>query len=153
LNIPEEAIEAALAVVDRHAGREHATDGKVATALREALGAAAPLIAARGVKINDPESIARAFHEAYERLAPSFGYETRKASAVAWEQVPDNNRALMTAVAAEVAPLIAAQVLRDAADLVDRGPTFPLSPSIISALLRERADDHAPGRSLTEDAP
>jgi hypothetical protein len=39
------------------------------------------------------------------------------------------------------APLIAAQVLRDAADLVDRGPTFPLPPSIISALLRERADD------------
>lgn len=44
-----------------------------------------------------------------------------------------------------VAPLIAAQVLRDAADLVDRGPTFPLPPSVISALLRERAEDHEAG--------
>jgi hypothetical protein len=64
------------------------------------------------IKIGDPESIARAFHETYERLAPSFGYETREASAKPWGQVPENNRALMTAVAAEVAPLIAAQVLR-----------------------------------------
>lgn len=59
-----------------------------------------------------PDTVARAFHEAYERLAPSFSYETRKASAVPWEQVPANNRALMTAVAAEVAPLIAAEALR-----------------------------------------
>lgn len=42
-----------------------------------------------------------------------------------------------------VAPLIAAQELRGAADLVDRGPAFPLPPSVISALLRERADDLA----------
>lgn len=47
MNIPEEAIRAALAVVDRHAGREHSNTGSVATALREALEAAAPLIAAQ----------------------------------------------------------------------------------------------------------
>lgn len=45
------------------------------------------------------EKVARAFHEAYERLAPEHGYETRKASAVPWDQVPDNNRRLMTSVA------------------------------------------------------
>lgn len=39
------------------------------------------------------------------------------------------------------APILVGQALRDAADLVDRGPTFPLPPSVISALLRERADD------------
>lgn len=50
----------------------------------------------------DPETVARWFHEAYERLAPSFGYETRKASAVPWESVPEPNRSLMVAVAAEV---------------------------------------------------
>lgn len=48
------------------------------------------------------EDIARMFHEAYERLAPSFGYETRKASAVPWEDVPEPNRSLMVAVAGEV---------------------------------------------------
>jgi hypothetical protein len=48
------------------------------------------------------EEVARLFHDTYERLAPSFGYETRKDSAVAWEQVPEQNRLLMTAVAAEV---------------------------------------------------
>ncbi len=55
----------------------------------------------------DAEAIAQRFHEAYERLAPSFGYETREASAVPWDQVPENNRRLMIAVVAEVAPLIA----------------------------------------------
>jgi hypothetical protein len=54
--------------------------------------------------------LARAFHEAYERLAPSFGYETRRESAAPWESVPDQNRALMTAVCAEVmAPLLASR--------------------------------------------
>jgi hypothetical protein len=48
------------------------------------------------------EELARLFHDAYERLAPSFGYETRKESAVAWEQVPEQNRSLMIAVAGEV---------------------------------------------------
>lgn len=56
-----------------------------------------------------PDDIARLFHETYERLAPSFGYETRKASAVPWEQVPETNRKLMTAVADEVAAHIIAQ--------------------------------------------
>jgi hypothetical protein len=37
----------------------------------------------------------------------------------------------------------AIQALREAADHVDRGPTFPMPPSIISALLREQADDYA----------
>jgi hypothetical protein len=43
--------------------------------------------------------VARAFHEAYERLAPEHGYVTREASAVPWEDVPAGNRGLMIAVA------------------------------------------------------
>jgi gas vesicle protein len=42
------------------------------------------------------------FHETYERLAPSFGYETRKESAKPWKEVPENNRQLMIAVIIEV---------------------------------------------------
>lgn len=45
------------------------------------------------------ENVARRFHELYERLAPNFGYETRRESAVPWEQVPENNRRLMICVA------------------------------------------------------
>ncbi|MET9303212.1 hypothetical protein ABZX66_28215 [Micromonospora aurantiaca] len=37
-----------------------------------------------------------------------------------------------------------AALLRDFADLIDRGPTFPLPPSIFSAMARERADDLDP---------
>jgi hypothetical protein len=44
------------------------------------------------------EEIAKAFHESYEELAPQFGYETRKESAVRWDQVPEANRMLMIAV-------------------------------------------------------
>ena len=65
------------------------------------------------------ETIARQFHEAYERLAPSFGYETREASAVPWVEVPEENRRLMIAVAGEVAPPIAAQALRRPLGLTD----------------------------------
>jgi hypothetical protein len=45
----------------------------------------------------EAEFIAASFHNAYERLAPEFGYETRPASAVVWSAVPENNRLLMTA--------------------------------------------------------
>lgn len=53
------------------------------------------------------EEVAKLFHETYERLAPSFGYETRKASAVPWENVPDNNKKLMIAVVGEVLKFLA----------------------------------------------
>jgi hypothetical protein len=43
------------------------------------------------------EEIARAFHEAYEQLAPDFGYRTREASAKQWDEVPEQNRGLMVA--------------------------------------------------------
>jgi len=52
--------------------------------------------------MGDAERIAKHFHQAYERLAPSFGYETRKASAKPWEDVPLPNRQLMTAVVADL---------------------------------------------------
>lgn len=45
------------------------------------------------------EQLAKLFHETYERLAPTFGYETRKGSAVPWDQVPPRNKNLMIAVA------------------------------------------------------
>lgn len=48
------------------------------------------------------DELAAFFHATYERLAPAFGYATREASAVPWEQIPDQNRALMVAVAGEV---------------------------------------------------
>lgn len=43
------------------------------------------------------ELIAGIFHATYETLAPEHGYETRKASAVAWDDVPESNRSLMIA--------------------------------------------------------
>lgn len=52
--------------------------------------------------LTDAERVAKAFHESYERQAPSVGYETRKASAVPWESVPENNRQLMINVAADL---------------------------------------------------
>ena len=51
---------------------------------------------------------AQVLHEAYERLAPDFGYETRRESAVPWDEVPENNRRLMVAVAGEVLAALAA---------------------------------------------
>lgn len=60
----------------------------------------------RGVLVPDvppsPEDLARRFHEAYERLAPEYGHETRRESAVPWDQVPERDRALMVAVCREL---------------------------------------------------
>jgi hypothetical protein len=50
----------------------------------------------------DPETLARYFHDEYERMAPTFNYQTRPASAVPWDDVPENNRRLMMAVCASV---------------------------------------------------
>lgn len=59
-----------------------------------------------------PEAVAELFHTTYERLAPAFGYETRRESAVSWEQVPEANKRLMIAVAAEVLRHLEATVQR-----------------------------------------
>ncbi len=48
------------------------------------------------------ENLARFFHTTYEALAPQFNYQTRKASAVPWQDVPENNKRLMIAVAEQV---------------------------------------------------
>lgn len=48
------------------------------------------------------EALAQQFHETYERLAPSHGYETRKASAVPWCDIPEQNKSLMIAVCAHL---------------------------------------------------
>jgi len=56
------------------------------------------------------EQIAQRFHAAYERLAPTFGYETRRESAVPWSDVPSSNRRLMTAVAGEVRAALTASL-------------------------------------------
>lgn len=48
------------------------------------------------------EEVAAAFHEAYERLAPGYGYATRPESAVPWLAVPEQNRRLMVAVVGEL---------------------------------------------------
>jgi hypothetical protein len=52
--------------------------------------------------VSAAERVAQQFHEAYERLAPEFGYRTRTASAVPWTDVPEENKRLMVAVAAEL---------------------------------------------------
>jgi hypothetical protein len=54
----------------------------------------------------DAGKLSEKFHDIYERLAPGFSYDTRKSSAVAWCDVPDNNKNLMIATCIE---LIAAQ--------------------------------------------
>ena len=50
----------------------------------------------------EAEFVARQFHETYERLAPTFGYETRRESRTPWSQVPEHNRSLMIATAREL---------------------------------------------------
>jgi hypothetical protein len=59
--------------------------------------------------VTTAERIARAFHEAYEIIAPECGYETREESRKPWDQVPARNRELMIRTVEE---LIAQDVIR-----------------------------------------
>lgn len=52
-------------------------------------------------KLN-PEVLAQLFHDTYERLAPEFGYTSRRTSAVPWADVPEPNKSLMIATAKQV---------------------------------------------------
>jgi hypothetical protein len=65
------------------------------------------------------EALARLFHDTYERLAPEFGYETREASRKPWEEVPQQNRTLMVAVAGVIAETLGLR-----GDLLDRLDRF-----------------------------
>ena len=66
------------------------------------------------------ETLAQKFHETYERLAPSFGYETRKESAKPWCDVPEKNKKLMIAVCAEIKASLTAppQVPQEVVDIL-----------------------------------
>lgn len=48
------------------------------------------------------ERVARRFHEAYEELAASHGWQTQERSRVPWEDVPLENRNLMLATVARL---------------------------------------------------
>lgn len=89
------------------------------------------------------EAVAQAFHETYERLAPSFGYETREASAVPWADVPDENKRLMVAVADELLSLFGSACATPAIR-----ETQPEPPGVV---LDDRpcTCDRAPGGELT----
>jgi len=71
-------------------------------------------------ELSDAEWTARCFHGHYEANAPEFSYKTREASAVAWDDVPEQNRRLMVCTAGHA--------LRD---LMDRGWTPP-APTAMS---------------------
>jgi hypothetical protein len=64
------------------------------------------------------EEVAQLFYETYERLAPSFGYETRHESAVPWSDVPEKNKKLMIAVAREVEYEVERQATRDLREVI-----------------------------------
>ncbi len=66
------------------------------------LGKQSPPKQRRRMPMPDAESVARIFHETYERLAPSFGYETREATRGSWDNMPERNKHLMIATTAEL---------------------------------------------------
>lgn len=68
----------------------------------------------------DAERIAKRIHATYETLAPRFGWETQARSRERWENVPEENRALMIAVVDE---LLQAQV-------IFAGPSLYADPSV-----------------------
>ena len=61
-----------------------------------------------------PEETARRFHDAYEELAPTFGYSTRPESRMSWDRLSEPMRSLMIAT-------VRAVFIERAADALDGG--------------------------------
>lgn len=80
--------------------------------LAKTAGAAAvrPAISPMLFAMASADLLAQKFHEVYERLAPSFGYQTRKQSAQPWAEVPAENKALMAATCQELLEWMAGAV-------------------------------------------
>jgi hypothetical protein len=97
------------------------------------------------VVVTDAETLAHLFHDTYERLAPSFGYQTRTESAVPWDDVPAANRALMEAVCAEILDDVLAPKPPTCTD--DWSP--PMSDLALPA---HECVGHTPGDEAFEDA-
>jgi hypothetical protein len=57
------------------------------------------------------ESVAREFHDVYERLSPLMGYVTNDASRKPWPEVPERNRILMQATALHVLAYVEKYIL------------------------------------------
>jgi hypothetical protein len=99
----------------------------------------------------DGETLARRFHDAYERLAPSFGYETRTDTR-SFEPDSPNGR-LMVAVATEIAAEVAAAVQAERAACADVAEgiewrmtgtmQMPATQYDVAAAIRARGDTSA----------
>lgn len=61
------------------------------------------------------EQLAQLFHETHERLAPDFGYATRKETAIPWQNIPadSSNKRLMIAVAGEVLQVVQSEQAKE----------------------------------------
>lgn len=104
----------------------HGYEPEIAKVALEALKAAGLQV----TPIPDAETLAQRFHEAYERLAPEYGYETRPDSAVPWNDVPEQNRALMVAVCREMAlPIPDADTRQEVETLVEAIKAMRPDPS------------------------
>lgn len=93
-------------------------------------GAATP-----GQRNHQAETIAIAFHDAYEELAPEYGYRTREASAKPWDEIPANNAGLMVAT---VERLLERGVIAAAAPAATPDPRLAIALNALQRIDRTR---------------
>jgi hypothetical protein len=60
-----------------------------------------------------PEKLAELFHETYERLAPAFGWKTKRGCNVPFERLPERNKALMIATCQTVLNKIKKETIKE----------------------------------------
>jgi len=138
--IPAEAIEAARAAIVAY---WPSSAYRAPAMAKVAVEAAAPILLAAGRTANDPaDSVGKS-----DGMPTSVAPVPAEALQAAWQAFAPGAAPSFTelkrirVVLEAAAPYFIADALRDMADRIDRGPTFPLPPSVISALIRERADD------------
>lgn len=99
---------------------------------------------------NETERVARRFHDIYEQLAPSFGWKTQEQSAVAWSELPDENRKLMIATVGVIMQELSQEKL-DAQQLEFDRNHWQRKIGVLLRLTTDHAKTSSPSGQLCSD--
>ncbi len=104
--------------------------------------------------IMDAEFMAKMFHDKYEKLAPSFGYKTRDATAKSWFDIPENNKKLMIAVAQEILIVQKKQTEEDCVEdcsVVDSCKDLVETVCLLNSMIKDGEKHSKTSRKMVKD--
>lgn len=99
--------------------------------------------------LTTPDQLAELFHTTYEQVTPQFGYETRRETAVPWDELPHPHKQMLIAVATQVLGQLVLAAQPDCACQTTEQATHPYGDDAFCMAAQGRLDEQA-GDQLRE---